>query len=306
MKPESYRCKSPLAFIVFNRVEPAQRVFAEIAKARPSHLLVIADGPRADHSDDAKLCSQVRSIVDRIDWDCKLSTNFSDSNLGCAARVSSGIDWVFENVEEAIFLEDDCLPDPSFFRYCDDLLESYRNDPRIMSISGDNFQFGRKRSEYSYYFSRFAHIWGWATWRRAWKHYDIRMSQWPLIRDGGWLNDILDDRSEAEYWTEVFERAYQGKTGTWDYQWMFACWLQSGLTILPNVNLISNIGFGVNATHTVTAGRVAEMATESLSFPLAHPPIMVRDARADKQATRLFFQKSRLSKARTFVKTRLG
>ncbi len=305
--PESsYNCKSPIAFIIFNRLDLTRRVFAQIVRARPQRLFIIADGPRPSVADERERCNEVRKLVERVDWDCEVSTNYAAENMGCAARVSSGINWVFEQVEEAIFLEDDCLPDPTFFQYCDELLNKYRNDERIMAITGDNFQFGRRRSEHSYYFSRFAHVWGWATWRRAWQHYDIAMSRWPMIRDEGWLFDILGDRNETEYWTEVFERAYQGKTGTWDYQWMFACWLQSGLSIHPNVNLISNIGFGNNATHTQGGSKVAAIPVEAVDFPLTHPANIIRDARADKQASRLFFQKSKLSRARTFVKTRLG
>lgn len=162
-KMYDFQLKTPVAFLIFNRPDTTRRVFAEIAKARPPKLLVVADGPRADHPDDVEKCAAVRAIIDGIDWDCKVLTNYSDINLGCKRRVSSGLDWVFDTVEEAIILEDDCLPHPAFFRFCEEMLNKYRDDKRIAMISGDNFQFGRKRTEYSYYFSRYPHIWGWAS-----------------------------------------------------------------------------------------------------------------------------------------------
>ena len=160
----TYICKSPVAFLVFNRPETTRRVFAEIAKARPRKLLLVADGPRRQLPDEHARCREVRQIVSGVDWDCEILTNYSEDNLGCVVRVSTGIDWVFTQVEDAIILEDDCLPHPTFFRFCDEMLEMYRVDDRIMTISGDNFQFGRRRWNYSYYFSRYPHIWGWATW----------------------------------------------------------------------------------------------------------------------------------------------
>jgi hypothetical protein len=299
---QAYQCKSPVGLLIFNRPETTKRVFAEIAKAKPRQLFVIADGPRRNRPGEDELCRAVRKTVENVDWECELSTNYAEENMGCARRVSSGINWVFENVEEAIILEDDCLPHPTFFRFCDEMLERYRNDERIMAISGDNFQFGRKRWEYSYYFSRYAHVWGWASWRRAWTHYDAQMSYWPMVREKGWLADILGDKGEAKYWTGVFDRTHEGKAGTWDYQWMFACWLHSGLSILPNVNLISNIGFGVNATHTGGGGKVADIPTEDMSFPLTHPPILIRDSCADGYTARLFFHPFLFSQARSLAR----
>ena len=277
----NYQLKTPVAFIIFNRPETTKRVFTEIAKTRPPKLLVIADGPRADHPDDAEKCAAVRTIIDGVDWDCELLKNYSDVNLGCKHRVSSGLDWVFDTVEEAIILEDDCLPHPTFFRFCEEMLEKYRDDQRIAMISGDNFQFGRKRTEYSYYFSRYPHIWGWASWSRVWNNYDVDMKIWPEIRDGGWLKDMLGARKSVWYWKYIFENVYQGKVDTWDYQWTFACWIQSALTIIPNVNLVSNIGFGSKAMHTKAKDKFAEMDTEPMMFPISNPGHILRDSKAD-------------------------
>lgn len=158
-----FQLTTPVAFIIFNRPDTTEKVFAEIAKAKPPKLLVIGDGPRVSRQGEAEKVAAARSIIQCVDWDCEVQTNFSDVNLGCKRRVSSGIDWVFEQVEEAIILEDDCLPDPTFFRFCEELLARYRHDQRIGMISGDNFQFGSRRNDDSYYFSKYVHIWGWAT-----------------------------------------------------------------------------------------------------------------------------------------------
>jgi len=277
----NYQLKTPVAFIIFNRPDTTKSVFAEIAKARPPKLLVIADGPRADHPDDAKKCAAVRAIIDGVDWDCEVLTNYSDVNLGCKRRISSGLDWVFDTVEKAIIFEDDCLPHPTFFRFCEELLEKYRDDERIAMISGNNFQFGRKRTEYSYYFSRYTHIWGWASWRRAWGNYDVDMKMWPEIRDGEWLKDLFGAKRSVWYWKYIFENVYKGKIDTWDYQWTFACWIQNALTVLPNVNLVSNIGFGSEAVHTIEKNKFSNMKTEPVTFPISHPPYILRDSVTD-------------------------
>jgi hypothetical protein len=302
----SYRAKSPVALLIFNRPETTRRVFAEIAKAQPQTLLIVADGPRANRPDEKKRCDEAREIAQAVNWDCSVLTNFSDENLGCAKRVSSGIDWVFSQVEEAIFLEDDCIPHPTFFRFCDEMLEAYRDDERIMTITGDNFQSGLKRWNYSYYFSRYVHIWGWASWRRAWKDYDLRMPHWPRFKREGRLSDMLEDPNELQFWTEVFDKCHRGEIDTWDYQWVFACWLRSALSIVPNVNLISNIGFGAQATHTTGVGKLANLATEAMKFPLEHPAIQIRDSRADRATAALFFRKSLLSRARRMAQETLA
>jgi hypothetical protein len=295
--------RTPIAFIIFNRPDTTSRVFEAIRQAKPPLLLVVADGARSSKSGEAKKCAAVRAIIDGVDWNCEVRTNYSDVNLGCKRRVSSGIDWVFEQVEEAIILEDDCLPDPSFFPYCEELLEKYRHDTRIMVISGDNFQFGRKqRTSDSYYFSRYNHVWGWATWRRAWKYYDVDMKLWNTVRDGGWLKDILGDNSAINLWRNNFQSIHDVKVDTWDYQWTFSCWIQSGLTILPNVNLISNIGFGVGSTHTInSASKLANLPVKSISLPLKHPKFVVLDSQADGYSQKSLFSQSLFQRIRDAI-----
>lgn len=287
----NFQLRTPVAFFIFNRPETTEKVFSEIAKAKPPRLLVVADGPRPDIKGEKERCDAARKVIDKIDWECKVLTNYADQNMGCRDRVSNGLNWVFEQVDEAIILEDDCLPHPTFFRFCEELLEKYRIDERIMMISGDNFQFGNRRTTYSYYFSRFNHIWGWATWRRAWKHYDVDIKFWGKLRKERWLYDILSDRHEVAYWTKTFNLIFENKIDTWDFQWVLACWIQSGLTILPNINLVSNIGFGDNSTHTSGHNKVANMETYSMSYPLKHPPFVLREVLSDKKSAKLLFNK---------------
>jgi len=273
--------QTSVAFFIFNRPELAARVLAQIALARPSRLLVIADGPRSDA--ERGKCTEARRLIREIDWSCEVLTNFSDVNLGCKRRIASGLNWVFEQCEDAIILEDDCLPHPTFFRYCAELLDRYQDDERVMMVSGDNFQLGRRRTEYSYYFSRYSHVWGWASWRRAWRHYDGEIILWRTLRRTAWLRDILGHSESERYWREVFDRVCAGAIDTWDYQWLFTVWAQNGLTILPSVNLVSNVGFGGDATHTKGAeSQVANLPACEMIFPLQHPPHVLRDEKADQ------------------------
>jgi hypothetical protein len=288
------KLQTPVLLLIFNRPDTMQLVFDEIRKAKPAQLFVAADGPRKDRSDDRENCRKAREIIQQVDWDCKVSTLFRDENLGCKRGVSSAIDWFFSHVEEGIILEDDCVPDQSFFPFCQELLERYRDDERVVVISGDNFQCGRPRTEYSYYFSRYLHIWGWASWRRAWNNYDVSMKLWPLIRDGDWLMDILDDRNAVNYWTHCFEDTHAGKIDTWDYEWVFACWIRNELVISPSVNLVSNIGFDQFATHTKTKNKQSDVPVHQIGFPLKHPPFIIRDNSADKYSQKHFFSQGSL------------
>jgi hypothetical protein len=275
--------KTAIALFVFNRPDITQQVFNAIRQVKPEKLFVVADGPRKTHPNDAKKCIAVRAIVNTFDWKCKISTNYADINMGCKNRLSSGLDWVFEQVEEAIILEDDCLPDPSFFPFCEELLERYRNNDKIMAISGDNFQFGRKRTEYSYYFSIYNHCWGWATWRRAWQKYDVDMKQWGHVNQTQFLKQFFPNFWPARYWQNKFNQTYLGKMNTWDYQWTFSCWINDGLSILPEVNLVKNIGFDSSGTHTTNQfNPYANLKTRPISFPLKHPTEVVQCQIADQ------------------------
>lgn len=278
-----FQLTTPVAFVIFNRPDTTERVFAEIARARPPKLLVVGDGPRANRPGEAEKVAAARAIIKRVDWDCEVLTNFSEVNLGCKRRVSSGIDWVFEQVEEAIILEDDCLPHPTFFQFCEELLERYRHDQRIGLISGVNFQFGNRRNDDSYYFSKYVHIWGWASWRDRWAgSYDVTMARWPRIRDEAWLTDMVGNTREAAFWQKIFERVHRGEIDTWDYQWVFSNWVEGRMSILPSVNMISNIGFDENATHTTGDSDLANLARSPIEFPLIHPQGIFKNIQADR------------------------
>ena len=277
-----WQLTKPVAFFIFNRPETTARVFEVIRQAAPSTLLVVADGPRPDRPGEDERCAAARAIVAGVDWPCKVMTNFSDHNLGCRRRVSSGLDWVFQTVEEAIILEDDCLPDQSFFRFCEELLTRYRDDPRIAMISGNNFQQSAGKGEGSYYFSRYPEIWGWATWRRGWELYDVDMKLWPMFRSGGWLESTFPQRRLARFWRDAFDAVHSGGFDTWDYQFTFSCLRHNALCVMPSVNLVSNLGFGADATHTKTGCRLSKLPTEPMSFPLRHPRHITRDISADR------------------------
>jgi hypothetical protein len=288
-----FQLKTPVVFIIFNRPDTTERVFAEIARARPPKLLVVGDGARANREGEAAKVAATREIIKRVNWPCEVLTNFSEVNLGCKVRVSSGLDWVFEQVPEAIVLEDDCLPHPTFFRFCEELLERYRNDQRVGMISGDNFQFGHCLNDDSYYFSSINHIWGWATWRTRWQHdYDVAMSCWPKMHDEGRVADWFDSKAEQDDFTNIFEKVYQGKIDTWDYQWQFASRLNGRIAIMPNVNLISNIGFGVGATHTTGESEFANLQTQQTEFPLKHPITIFASVTLDKRFRQRFVQQT--------------
>ncbi|MGZ8680700.1 MAG: glycosyltransferase family 2 protein [Solirubrobacterales bacterium] len=281
---------TPVALLIFNRPEVTERVFEEIRRARPPKLLVVADGPRADRAGEAERCAATRAIAEGVDWPCELLREYSDVNLGCRRRVSTGLDWVFDSVERAIVLEDDCLPHPTFFRFCEQLLDRYADDERVMHLSGDNFQFGQRRGDASYYFSRYAHVWGWASWRRAWAHYDVDMAGWREADKDAQLERFTDPL-ERSFWRHVWDGTEAGAIDTWDLQWAYACLMRGGVAVNPNVNLVSNIGFGAASTHTGSdEGGVASLPTEAISFPLAHPATVAVDAEADRQVAGIFFR----------------
>jgi len=273
---------SAIALFVYNRLDTTSRVFSRIADARPSTLLVIADGPRTDAADDVRLCRAVRELVSSPTWPCDVRVNYASTNLGLGRRFSSGLEWVFQEVDEAIILEDDCLPDPTFFRFCDELLARYRDDERVMMISGDNYQFGRDRGPDSYFFSHGIGTYGWASWRRAFACYDFHMRDWPSVRTSSLLRHIWPSQTIVDYWVERFDETYAGVVDTWDYQWAFAMWRRRGLQIVPRSNLVTYIGCRDDAVHTGdVAAPYCDLPTEPMHFPLNHPMVGTRNLAAD-------------------------
>ena len=293
---------TPVLMVIFNRPETTKIVFDAIRSVRPSRLYIAADGPRPHVASDAAKCAATRQIADEVDWVCEVKTLFRDSNLNCGIGPSSAITWFFEHEEEGIILEDDCLPSPSFFHFCQELLERYRDDLRIMHIGGNNFLNGwQKNNEYSYYFSISGHIWGWATWRRAWKTYDFKIRHYSTLKMKGYFDNFFVSPFERFYQLRKFDQITAGEIDTWDYQWDFARYINSGLAIVPSKNLVKNIGFGSTATHTKNHhDKYAKIEAHEIDFPLMHPNYVLRDFEADKK----YF--SILMKDRILSKLRLG
>ena len=272
------KLRTPVVFFIFNRPAFTEKVFALIAQAKPEQLFVIADGPRSPA--EWETCSATRRIVEKVDWECQVRTNFSETNLGNGRRGSSGLDWVFSHVEEAIILEDDTVPHPSLFQYCQELLKRYRKDLRVMQINSTNFQNGRNKTPYSYYFSRIPHCWAWATWRRAWRHFDFKMRSWPDNQE--MLLQTFDDEIERQFMFEIFDRAYTGKSDTWDFRWIYAFLTQSGLAITPHANLVSKNRGSSDSTYATPYDHPTARVPTSDIGALRNPPHMVVHRAADR------------------------
>jgi hypothetical protein len=273
---------TPVLFLIYRRPDSTKKVFEEIRKARPKKLFIAADGSKQGEEEK---CQHSRDIVmSSIDWNCEVKTLFRDKNLGCRYGVSSAIDWFFENVEDGIILEDDILPDQSFFKFCQELLKRYRDDERIMMISGNNFQNGIYQTKDSYYFSYYTHIWGWATWKRAWRHYNNNVLLWDEQKIRFLLKKIGSNWKPFEsYWYRIFNCVREGQIDSWAYIWTFSCWAQNGLAVIPEVNLAKNTGFNVDATHTKKIPDLyANINKDSMKFPLRHPKLLDRYFAADR------------------------
>jgi hypothetical protein len=278
----SYSVDVPVLLLIYNRPDTTKRVFEKIREARPPRLYVAADGPREERVGEADKCEQVRHIATNVDWDCEVKTLFRDKNLECRHAVSGAIDWFFENEEMGIILEDDCVPNHSFFRFCEELLNRYKDEEQVMTISGNNFQ-PERRTENSYYFSTYMHCWGWASWRRAWEYFDLEMEEWPHLKNKDFLSEQFSSKSAQDYWRNIFDRVHAGEIDSWAYIWQYAIWKQKGINILPEENLVSNIGFGEGGTHTKSNNsESANMKTEELVFPLTHPQKITINKKADE------------------------
>lgn len=273
---------TPVLFIIFNRPNTTKQVFEKIRLVRPSKLYVASDGAREDYNDEKEKVILSREIATRIDWPCELKTLFSIKNLGCKKGCATAITWFFENEEQGIILEDDCLPHLDFFYFCENLLDYYDKDERVSLITGNNFQNNKWRGKASYYFSKYTHIWGWATWKRTWKYYQDDIAFWPEWRKSrNWL-DFFPGKVERLYWEKIFKLVHEGKINTWDYSFQACNFYLGGLTATPNVNLVSNIGFGDDATHTkFVKSKFSKMPVCELKY-LTHPKKVEADLKADQ------------------------
>ncbi len=286
MEAETF--KTPVLFIIFNRVSTAQRVFERLRQLRPAKLYVGADGPRPHRPEDIEKCAETRKIIEQVDWPCEVHTLFQERNLGCGEGPSTAITWFFQHEPEGIIVEDDCLPSMSFFTYAQELLEKYRNDTRVMMIAANNIEKPEDReTDYSYTFSNITYCWGWASWARAWKLFDYKMDHYKEISRKGYLMSSYRTVYEKTAWEYIFSRMYEGDDRTsrktiWDYQWQFACMINSGIIIVPNKNLVENLGFGEGASNTIDPQAfINVLSTGEMDFPLKHPPFMMVHRKRD-------------------------
>lgn len=286
---------TPVLLIIFNRFDTTKQVIAKLREAAVPKLYVYCDGPRKTKVGEAEQLKEVQEkVVKAIDWPCELVCNFREENEGPRLAIGHAVSWFFETEEQGIILEHDCVPHISFFNFCETLLKHYEHDERVMHISGDNFQFGRWRGDGSYYFSKITHIWGWATWKRAWKFYDADLKNFNEFENQNLLKRIFNHQRTINYWQHILSETYQNKIQTWDYQWSYAVWLQNGLAILPNVNLVSNIGFDENALNTVNPKHILSNIATSEMSEIKHPSFFVPDADADNWSMDKVFNPSYL------------
>ena len=279
---------SPVAYIVFNRPRHTNETFAAIREQRPSTLFIIADGPREGNPEDVERCREVREIVEKIDWPCKVYRNYSETNLGCKRRFSTGLDWVFTQVAHAIILEDDCVASADFFSFCETLLKHYENNEAVWAVTGNSYQPQHRRGDGSYYFSKYPDCWGWATWQRAWQHYQEDL---PFLEEWNgsprW-RECFPVHAEQRFWDRVFRLCQQGKIDTWDFPWVACVLYGGGLVATPNANLVRNIGFDAEGTHT--KGQDAEGVYEITPFgSMVHPSGIMADVEADEYYFQRFF-----------------
>ncbi|MEZ2335355.1 nucleotide-diphospho-sugar transferase [Mucilaginibacter sp. RCC_168] len=277
---------TPILLLVFNRPEQALLVFEQIRLQQPEQLFIAADGPRFDQPGEEAMCDATRAaVLNGIDWPCKIETLFRSHNLGCGKAVSTAIDWFFSQVEEGIILEDDCVPDLTFFSFCTAMLTQYRLNQNIMHINGGNYQFGTQRGNASYYFSRYAHVWGWATWRRAWQYYDFTLDRYRHVSRQG-LNTFLQSELQS---------IYNAQVDTWDIQWFMTVWFNKGWVITPNVSLVKNIGYGKKATHTRSVPRWFNKIQYGKITEIRHPDEINIDEEADRYTINTVFNPGSLS-----------
>lgn len=264
--------QTPVVLIFFNRPALTARVFAAIRQMRPRQLFLIADGPRATHPEDSARCALARQVVAEIDWPCCVARDYSEINLGCGQRVVSGLNWVFSKVERAIILEDDILPDPSFFLLCQDLLHRYSEDERVGYISGYNNLGVWARTQASYFACRHGSIWGWATWRRAWQRYDFTLTRFREWDVATILARHMPDPEHAARQLWFFQQYCGVAIDVWDMQWTFSSLLHGSICLMPNRNLVRNLGFGAEATHTTDPLDIFnDLPSFALATPFVHP-----------------------------------
>ena len=301
MSDQKFKLSSPVLLLAFKRPDTTERVFEAIKRARPSNLYVAVDGAREGVEGEAEKVQRVREITTKIDWPCKLSTLFRSNNLGGPRGCSEAISWFFKHEEQGIVLEDDTLPHEDFFRFCDEILDRYKNENRILSVTGNNFQNGRIWGAGSYYFSKYPLFWGWAAWRRTWRDYDLNIPFWPEFKNSPEWQLTHPDSVERNYWNTIFDKVYSGEAVHWDYALMANIWFKSGLTVTPNTNLVTNIGFGPDGSNCFDdASPVANVPNSSIGS-LIEPISMNAEVDADRYLFDFRFAGRNLRWPRVFV-----
>ena len=288
----------PILFLVFNRPDTPQIVFNRIREVAPARLYVASDAPREGREEEKKRCSEVKEIVSRVDWPCEVKYLFRDKNLGCKKAVSEAITWFFEQEEQGVILEDDCLPDISFSPFCEDLLMRYKEDERIGHIGGNCFLPGIVKGGLSYDFCSITHIWGWATWRRVWQQVDVDFPFWNQEKER--RADLFCNKWEEIYFTSFISDALAHRNGLnpWAVFYYYSLRLQHRLSVYPAVNLVTNIGLGdVNATHTAKAGSKLYVPSQRIGMPLKHPEHIMANRELNRKAVlNNFFSYKRLAR----------
>jgi len=278
--------RTPVAVVIFNRPEATRTLLATLAEVRPPKILVIADGPRPDREGEKAQCELARALLHRPTWPCEVEWNISDVNLGCRTRVSTGLDWAFSRSERLIVLEDDVVPSPSFFPFAESMLDKYEAEDQVFGVSGANPLGAWKSKRQSYHFSAFGHVWGWASWRRAWNQYSVDFRDWDDVKTRARVKASLA-AVDAEHRWRLYERTKCGDINTWDYQWEYTALSRGALFVMPSVNLIRNIGFGSDATHTVAAeGPEWSRQTGCLLPPYLEPTRIEEDREFDRRYLR--------------------
>ncbi len=291
-----------MLFLVFNRPSETAKVFDSIRRARPSRLYVAADGPREGRPDEDERVAMVRKIATSVDWPCELKTLFRQKNLGCKYAVSDAITWFFDQEDQGIVLEDDCLPSQSFFWFCQEMLETRKDDDAVMAITGTNIR-ADIDSKASYCFSKYPLMWGWASWASAWRKYDLNMSGWPELDQSSFLSGLeIGGGRFIATWRNIFQRTYDGEIDTWDYQWIYSCWVNGGLTVAPSRNLITNIGFSDDATHTKNLHPIlSNLKSDELIWPLVHRSEYEIYPELDRYISKYWFGASWISFAKSLL-----
>jgi hypothetical protein len=274
---------TPVLFIIFNRPDTTKQVFKAIAMAKPTKLYIAADGARESKQGEKEICEQTRKIALNVDWDCEIKTLFHKENLGCGRAVSQAISWFFKNVEMGIILEDDCLPHPTFFDFCEDMLIRYKDNDEISALCGASLQKGKEIGNFSYYFSNMCGIWGWATWAKNWRDFRYNVNDLDENLIHGEIKKRFSEKKFNNYWLKIYEQMKNTPIDTWDYQFYFSQVAKGRVFISPNVNLVSNIGFSNGGTHTFDKQNpAANIPVQAMEFPLKHPTEILANHEADK------------------------